>query len=204
MDATISTAALASAEKIINAALMYDPASRIALAALTPQVLAVQLTTPEFRFFVAPGNDGVRLLGHYEGDITTQLQGSLPALISLVKSDRINLKDSGVQLVGSTGFLADLQKILKNLDIDWEEILSRLFGDLVGHQSAELVRHKMGWARDRANNIQRLASEFLTEELRALPSKPELEFFYAQVDEFALDLDRIEARIAQLVDKVSR
>mgnify|MGYP000676859106 CR=1 FL=1 len=103
-----------SAEKIINATLAYDPSSRIALAQLEPQVLAINITTPEIKIFVAPRADGIRLLGQHEGDVTTQLQGTLPALISLIKSDRLNLKDSGVQLFGSTSFLAELQKILSN------------------------------------------------------------------------------------------
>lgn len=201
MDPMLTTAALASAEKIINAALAYDPSSRIALAQLEPQVLAIQINSPDFKVFVVPTQDGINLRSHYEGDITTQLQGTLPALISLIKSDRLNLKDSGVQLFGSTGFLADLQKILKNLEIDWEEMLSQVFGDIIGHQSAALIRGKMSWAKDRANNIQRLTSEFLTEELRVLPGKPEIAFFNAQVDDIKLSVDRIEARILRVLDQ---
>lgn len=204
MDPMLSTAALASAEKIINAALAYDPASRIALAQLEPQVLAIQITAPDFKIFVMPTQDGINLRGHYEGDITTQLQGTLPALISLIKSDRLNLKDSGVQLFGSTSFLAELQKILKNLDLDWEEMLSQVFGDIIGHQGAELIRSKMSWTKDRVNNIQRLTSEFLTEELRVLPSKPEIAFFNAQVDDIKLGVDRVAARIDQILARIER
>jgi ubiquinone biosynthesis protein UbiJ len=204
MDPMLSTAALASAEKIINAALAYDPASRIALAQLEPQVLAIQIVAPDFKIFVIPTQDGIHLRGHYEGDISTQLQGTLPALISLIKSDRLNLKDSGVQLFGSTSFLAELQKILKNLEIDWEEILSQVFGDIIGHQSAELIRGKISWTKDRVNNIQRLTSEFLTEELRVLPSKPELAFFNSQVDDITLGVDRVAARIKQILARTER
>jgi len=204
MDPILSTAALASAEKIINAALAYDPASRISLAQLEPQVLAIQIATPDLKVFVVPTQDGINLRGNYEGEITTQLQGTLPALASLIKSDRLNLKDSGVQLFGSTSFLVELQKILKNLEIDWEEMLSQVFGDIIGHQGAELIRNKMSWAKDRANNIQRLTSEFLTEELRILPSKPELAFFNAQVDDIKLGADRVTARIEQILARIER
>jgi len=204
MDPMLSTAALASAEKIINAALAYDPASRIALAELSPQVLAVHISSPDFKVFVMPSTEGLGLHGHYEGDITTQLEGTLPALLSLIKSDRLNLKDSGVQLFGSTSFLAELQKILKNLEIDWEEMLSQIFGDIIGHQGAELIRSKMSWTKDRVSNIQRLTSEFLTEELRVLPSKPELTFFNAQVDELKLGADRVTARIEQILARIER
>lgn len=204
MDPMLSTAALASAEKVINAALAYDPASRIALAELSPQVLAVHISSPNFKIYVMPSLDGIELYGHYEGDITTQLEGTLPALLSLIKSDRLNLKDSGVQLFGSTSFLAEFQKILKNLDIDWEEMLSQMFGDIIGHQGAELIRGKMSWTKDRVSNIQRLTSEFLTEELRVLPSKPELAFFNAQVDELKLGADRVTARIEQILARIER
>jgi len=202
MDPMLSTAAFAGAEKIINSALAYDPSSRIALAKLEPQVLAINITTPEFKFFVAPSEDGIVLLGNYEGEVTTQLQGTVPALVNLIKSDRLNLKDTGVELFGSTTFISELQKILKNLDIDWEEMLSQIFGDIVGHQSAELIRSKMSWTKDRVSNIQRLTSEFLTEELRVLPSAPELNFFNAQVDELTLGADRIQARITNILERI--
>jgi ubiquinone biosynthesis protein UbiJ len=204
MDPMLSTAALASAEKTLNTALAYDPSSRIALEKLAPHILAIRILTPDITIFVAPTADGVHLLGQCEADITTRLEGTLPALISLINSDRLNLKDSGVNLFGSTSFLAELQSILKNLDIDWEEMLSNVFGDIIGHQGAGLIRSKMSWAKDRANNIQRLTSEFLTEELSILPSKPELAFFNAQVDDIKLGVDRIEARIEQILARIER
>ena len=202
MDATIITAALASAETIVNKALAYDPSTRIALEKLSPQVLAVNIITPDFNFFVAPTENGIRLLGHYEGDITTQIQGNVLALASLIKSKNINLKNSGVQITGSTTFISDLQTILKNLDLDWEEMLSKIFGDIVGHKGAELLRGKMSWSKDRVSNVQRLTSEFLTEELRVLPGKPELEYFYNQVDELRLSVDRAQARGEQLLARL--
>lgn len=202
LDPTISTAILASVEKIINAALAYDPATRIALARLEPQVLAVVLTAPAISIFIAPRADGIHLLGQCEDSVTTQVQGSVAALLTLLKSERINLKDSGVEMMGSTHFLAELQQILKKLDIDWEEMLTGVVGDITGHQVAELIRGKLGWVGDRASNIQRLASEFLSEELQVLPSKAELSFFNQQVDEIQLDVDRLGARIEHLAKRI--
>ncbi len=201
MSLLFTTAAFASAEKIINAALAYDPATRIALSRLAPKILAINVTTPAITLFFVPTENGVRLLGHCEADITTQLQGSPSALLALLKSERMNLKDSGVQVTGNTLFLAELQQILQALDIDWEEILSQVFGDIIGHQSAEFIRHKIGWAKDRATNITRLTREFLTEELHALPSKPEVAFFNQQVDDLRLGVDRVDARIHELLKK---
>jgi len=204
MDPMFSTAALASAEKIINAALAYDPSSRIAFEKLAPQVLGITLKTPDIRFYLAPTTQGVRLLGHCDADIATQIEGTPAALLSLVKSGQLNVKDSGVQIFGNTGFLVELQRIIKNMDIDWEEMLSQVFGDILGHQGAETIRSKFSWTKDRAATVRRLTGEFLTEELHLLPGKPELAFFNTQVDDIKLGVDRIEARIEHLLARIKR
>lgn len=199
MDAMISTAALAGLEKLINTALRYDPGTRVALAALDEQVLAITVTAPEFTIYVTPDEDGLRLMGQWEGEVHTQLRGSLPALMQLARSERTSFAGSGVEVIGNTGLLVDLQRLLKNVDIDWEEAVSQLVGDVVGHQSAELIRSGVGYARDRASELKRLLGEFLTEELKTVPAKSELEGFYRDVDELRLQADRLDARVREFL-----
>lgn len=202
MDHMITAAALASAEKIINTALRYDPATRIGLARLSGKILAVNITAPiAVTLFVMPLDEEIQLMANWDGDVDTRLSGSLMALLQLSTTEVHNLKYSGVTVAGDLGLLADLQALLKNLDIDWEDMLSQFTGDIIGHQTAELIRTKFGWVKDRARSAQRLTKEFLTEELRALPSKPELSDFYRQVDEVRLAVDRAAARVEQLVKK---
>ena len=74
-------------------------------------------------------------------------------------------------------------------------MLSQVTGDILGHQTAQAVRAQFGWIKERATSAQRLTGEFLTEELKALPSKLELQDFYGQVDELRLAVDRAAARV---------
>ena len=201
MPSTLTIAALASAEKMLNAALRYDPATRIGLAQLEGKILAVQITAPALQFFIMPMDDELRLMGNWDGDVDTRITGSLLALAQLSQTEIHNLKDSGVTVMGDLSLLADLQRLVKNLDIDWEEMLSQFTGDIVGHQTAQMIRAKFGWAKDRAQSAQRLTSEFLTEELKALPSKPELEDFYRQVDDLRLAVDRAAARVETIINR---
>ncbi len=198
MDPMFTTAALAGAEKIINTALRYDPATRIGLAHLDGKVLAVDITAPVAAgIFVMPLNGEIQLMATWDGEADTRLSGSLMALLQLSTTEIHNLKYSGVTAMGDLGLLADLQKLVKNLEIDWEDILSQFTGDIIGHQAAQTIRAKFGWMKDRAQSAQRLAGEFLTEELQTLPSKPELNDFYQQVDELRLAVDRAAARMAR-------
>lgn len=199
MASTLTIAALASAEKMLNAALRYDPATRIGLAQLEGKILAVQITAPALNFFVMPLDDELRLMGNWEGDVDTRITGSLLALAQLSQTETHNLKDSGVTVMGDLSLLTDLQRLMKNLDIDWEEMLSQFTGDIIGHQTAQMIRAKFGWVKDRAKSAQRLTGEFLTEELKALPGKPELDDFYQQVDNLRLAVDRATARVEKLI-----
>ncbi len=201
MATTFTIAALASAEKMLNAALRYDPATRIGLAQLEGKILALQITAPALNFFVMPMDDELRLMGNWEGDVDTRITGSLLALAQLSQTESHNLKDSGVTVMGDLSLLADLQRLMKNLDIDWEEMLSQFTGDIIGHQTAQMIRGKFGWAKDRATSAQRLTGEFLTEELKLLPGKPELEDFYSQVDDLRLAVDRAAARVEAIVNR---
>jgi ubiquinone biosynthesis protein UbiJ len=199
MDTMLLTAALASAEQLINKALAYDPGTRNGLQKLHGQVLAIHITAPDIQIFVTPDSDGLRLMAQWEGDIDTRISGSLVALARLANQDVHNLKDSGVDVMGKTALLADWQQLVKNIDIDWEEILTQFMGDIVGHQAAQLIRTKLDWVGARVNTGQRLVREFLTEELKTIPGKNELEDFYRQVDDLRLAVDRAAARVENLI-----
>ena len=203
MTSTLTIAALASAEKMINAALRYDPATRIGLAQLEGKIIALQVTTPGINIFIMPMDDELRLMGNWDGDVDTRISGSLLALAQLSQTEIHNLKDSGVTVMGDLSLLADMQRLVKNLDIDWEEMLSQFTGDIIGHQTAQLIRAKLSWAKDRAKNGQRLASEFLTEELKTVPGKAELNDFYQQVDNLRLAVDRAAARVEKIMKEKS-
>jgi ubiquinone biosynthesis accessory factor UbiJ len=202
MDATLITGALVAAEQAINKALEYDPASRTALARLSDHVLAVTLEPAELTVYVMPGAEAVDLRSHFEGEPSVRVRGPLTALIRLATGHQNNLKTTGAQVSGDSGVLLELRGILQNLDLDWEEALSQLFGDVAGHGAAQLLREAGLWLRDRGASSRRLLSEFITEELHLLPSRQELEDFYRAVDDVRFDLDRVEARMRHLTTRL--
>jgi ubiquinone biosynthesis protein UbiJ len=152
---SLHTAACIALEKTIATALHYDPASRLAIARLSGKVLAVEFNQPSMVFYFVPHNTGLNIQAYFEGSVTTRIKGSPLALAGLMNSSRVNLADSGVEVFGSTGLLIELQSILKNLDIDWEQALSEVIGDVLGHETAKAIRTALGWAQQRKNNFKR-------------------------------------------------
>lgn len=202
LDPTLQMALTSAIEAAVQKALQYDPASRLALAKLQNQCLAVEITTPKTILYFIPNEEGVAVCSQFEetdsSKISTKITGSPLALAQLISSSQLNLADSGVEVFGSTGLLIELQTIFKQLDIDWEEAINDILGDLVGHQVANSVRSIFGWTRDRKKTMSRLVSEYLTEEMKTTPSKTELNNFYNQVTSLQLATDRISAKVDAL------
>lgn len=201
IDPTITTAALAACEASVNQALQYDPGTRLALAKLDGQVLAVDISKPSVTIYACFNRDGVQLLGNYEDTFSTRLRGSAIDLLLLLSGGQTSLANSGVEVFGSTSLLSKLQGIARNIDIDWEEPLTQLLGDLLGHQSAQYIRWRCNYITERVKTGLRLGSEFLTEESRSLPAAAEVEFFCDQVDQLRLDADRAQAKLQALLTR---
>ncbi|MYM63603.1 SCP2 domain-containing protein [Pseudomaricurvus sp. HS19] len=200
LDPTLHSAATASLETVINRALRYDPATRLKLAKLAGKSLVIDISGTDLSLGCHFDTDSVRIVGQIDNP-TTRLSGSLSALLSLALSERLNLTGSGVEAWGNTALLTDLKSIGGQLDLDWEEALNELLGDILGHQLANSARAQLGWLRSRGASGKRLLQEFLTEELRAVPAAPQLQQFSDSVDQLRLATDRLGARVERLLHK---
>lgn len=203
-DPTLQVGLCVGLEKIINKALQYDPGSRHALARLTGSTLALELTQPVMTFFICPEENGIRLHSAGDDNVTARIKGSPFALLSLMNSNQLNLSGTGVEVFGNTGFIIELQRVLKNLDIDWEEAVSEIVGDIAGHEIGRSITGLQSWLQQRKQSFDRLLGEFLTEEVNVTPSKVELDFFNQQVDELRLGVDRLTARLQSFSNKEPR
>jgi ubiquinone biosynthesis accessory factor UbiJ len=203
LDATVVQAIAVSIESTINTALRYDPSSKQKITQIN-DVLAIQLTAPNMTLYFHGQTDGVSVLSYYEDPVSTQLSGSIFALIHLLKQPT-SLTNSGVQLSGSVALLQQWQAIFDTLDIDWEDALGQLFGnnlisDAFAPIASDYLRQSSQWTHQQQQEHQRLISEYLPEELNVVPSKPEVESFIEQVGDLRLHTDRLAARI-QLLKK---
>lgn len=207
IDPTLLTGFTALIERACNHTLTYDPATQRKLARMAGQVLAVESTMPALTFYIAPQADGtLMLMNHFDGAVTTRIRGRLPDLMSLLFShgQSTSLSQHNVDVIGSTSLLIDLQALFQTLDIDWEDALEARFGNLVSHPVAQGLRQAANFMRQRGATAQRLTAEYLTEELRVIPSRPELEDYSQQVDQLRLAKDRAEATLKHLQQRLAR
>ena len=202
---TISNVTCAALESALNRVLRLDPETRSQLAELQGRVIALELKGVDETLFLVPSRRGVEILASYEGAADCSLRGT-PLGLAAMSRDAENgrqLFSGEVEITGDTELGHRFGSILSRLDVDWEEQLSRLTGDLVAHQVGRGVRSGLHWGKRSVTAAATNLQEYLQEEMRLLPSGYEANEFLAQVDELRDDVERLEARVLRLRQKLT-
>lgn len=201
---TIRDLALEGLEQAINQLIGLDPAAAGQLASLHGQVIRVELRGTGIQLNFAPGHDGrLQLLGNIEGEPDSTLSGSPLDLMRATDSSEgaRQLFSGNVRIEGDNQSAHRFSEALGGLDIDWEEPLSRLTGDIAAHEIGRTLRAVIREGKRVGHSSRENLSEYLTEEARLLPHHFEVEDFLSEVDTLRDDTERLAARIALLEQK---
>lgn len=196
----LPTAMAAVLETAINQVLALDPETIDRLHGLKGKVIAIELKGLNVSVYLVPGEGRMNVFGHFEGEPDTVLRGTPIAMakMGLAREAGDVLFAGDVEIEGDVELGQQFRRILDNLDIDWEEHLSHLTGDIVAHKVGNLFRSMIRWGKNTISTLGQDASEYLQEESRDLPTSGEVDRFLKDVDVLRADIDRLEARIVRL------
>ncbi len=174
-------------------------------SALQGHCIAFEIIDVEIILYCHPGNWGIRLSQNppvHAVDAT--ISGRLFALLDLaVKDDKVSTSiRERVSIHGDAGIAQQMQKILTELDIDWEEVLSKYTGDVLAFQIHSKARQAGDFLRQSLCSLMQTNSEYLREEAHLTPTQAEFERFMQQATTIKHDVDRAEARLRQLQRKI--
>lgn len=201
MGARFTDAMLHAAEAVINRGLRLDAAALPRLAELSGTCIALEVTDINWVIYMLPGTAGLSLRRDYPGVPDARLNGAGWALLRLGMhkgNARAALSASGVQISGDIELVQQLKRILDAIEIDWEELLSKLVGDLCARKLANALRDTRRWGVRTAESLAYNFAEYQQEESRTLPTRAEMEEFLAEVDATRDDVERVEARLRRL------
>jgi ubiquinone biosynthesis protein UbiJ len=198
--AALQSAALEGAEKIINAALVHDPASAERLRALEGKVMLVDSSMPPLRIAVEPSATGLMLHSNWQDDADVTVTGTLVSLTAMAinADEMVSLSGTGVNVSGNLEVLRQLNHIMAELDIDWEAALAELIGDVPAHLLGETIRNSDEFRSHALKRAQTALAEVSQEELRLTPSANEYQGFVQSVRHLSTDVDRLVARANKL------
>jgi len=187
---------LDGAEKMVNKLLSLDEETLDALAILEGNVVEIDVLNTGIRLFILPSARGLTLVSTYEDKADVSIKGTAAALLGMITAEKVGAGD--VEIIGNVGMAHKLQSILKKVDVDWEEYLSQIIGDIAAHKVGNLLRGMSQFAKASARTIGLDISEYLRYEKEALLDKSELDEFNHAVDKIRNDVERLQKRVDRL------
>ena len=201
----IPVALLGSIETAINAWLKLDGDTLPRFASLDGKIIRLHITGLDLNLYFLPSPSGIQVMGNYPdsdqgGMVDATIHGSPMALIRLGTADNSGetLLKTDVEIEGDTRLAETFSEILGEVDIDWEELLSKLVGDIIAHQAGQVVHNMSGWLTETVDALKMNSAEYISEEAQLTPAEAEVRHFMDQVDEMRMGVDRLEARINHL------
>ena len=183
----------------LNRALQLDEHTLQQVTALSGKVIGIDLQILNVQFYLAPTLDGVQVLPSYDSEADTIIRGSPLSLLHVaITKERDALIKGEVTIDGDVQLGQKFQRILNNLDIDWEEPLSKIVGDVAAHQIGESIRGFFDFGKKAFDSITHSTAEYYVEETQDVVSSTELDRFGSKVDELRAGVDRLEARVQKL------
>ncbi|MDH3979934.1 MAG: SCP2 sterol-binding domain-containing protein [Gammaproteobacteria bacterium] len=189
-------------EAALNRYLRLDPEATARMASLAGRCIAIELSGIDLTLFMLPDERGIRILENVdvEDGVDTTLHGTPLALarLGLGANTSKTLFSGDVTISGDVETGQAFKAILDDMDIDWEEQLSRLTGDIIAHQAGNVARRTRRVLSHGKVTLEQDLGDYLREELRVLPARVEVENFSADIDRIRTDTDRLAARIGRL------
>lgn len=189
-------------EGALNRYLELDPATLPRLEKLSGKVIAVEITGTSVTLYLLPGAAGIAVHTQHEGSVDTLLRGTPWALLRMAmqKGSGANtlLSSEQVTLSGDTELAQQVKHILDDMDIDWEELLSKVVGDVLAHKVMNTARDARAWGERSLAVLGQNFTEYQQEEARNLPTRHEVNDYLKAVDVVRDDVERMAQRVRRL------
>ena len=197
---TIKPLIINAFETALNKYLSLDEDVGIFLQPLAGKIIAVNIQPFNETIYLCPTSQGMQIIDFYEGDIDTTLTGTLAALglMGLSSTPARSFFSGEVLIEGDLKIGQQFQKLFEQLDIDIEEQLSHITGDVIAHKIGNFFLSANQWQQESLETAQLNIREFLQDETQDLPPAPEINMLSENIDQLKEDCERLEARLKRL------
>ena len=195
--------ALGLAEAALNRYLRLDAEALNALSEFAGKTVALELLGLGRTVLILISPEGVHLSSNADHAPDALLRAPPGALLRALAAHESSASafDPEMVIEGDMALVQGLRRVFDRVDVDWEEVMSRAFGDVLSHQLGNLARGAARWGSQTGRTLMQDMAEYLTEEGRHTPQADELDGFVKAVDRLRDDAERLEQRVRRLEDE---
>jgi ubiquinone biosynthesis protein UbiJ len=194
---------LASIEKILNRSLPRSPRAQALAAALAGRTLAVAMTGAG-QVILSSSGGRLQIRRDSGAPADARLSAGPFSLLALAGGRSSNLAGTGATINGDAEVARQFSELLGLLKPDPEEELAQLLGDAAAHHLGRVARAAVGFGNRVAHTTVQNVAEYLAHERRDLVPRAEGRQLLDGIDALRDDVDRFEARLNHLAQRLSR
>lgn len=196
----MNTFILPSLSRAINAYLSLDTESKPRLKSLRGKIVTIELLPFHFTFHCVFSETDVHVQSGDNLEADTRISGTPLQMLGVMvaKDNRQRFFADDLIMEGNAEVGQQMIALFDELQIDWEEHVSRRLGDVPAYHLGRLARGIRGWLQSADDSLTQNINEFVHEEKQWLPTREALQDFFNDIDTLRMDADRIEAKMAQL------
>lgn len=193
----------ATIENVLNRGLPRSPRARELCRELQGHRVGIEVTGFA-RWVVESNGDTLHLTRDSTAASEAELAGGPLSLMALMGSAPEDILQRGdVQIRGDAELAQKFRELALLLRPDMEEELSQLVGDVPAHTLGRFARGVFGWSEKAASTTVRNIAEYLAHEKQHLVPRAEGDQLLRGVDTLREDVDRLEARLDVLAQKLA-
>lgn len=191
---------LPSLANAINAYLKLDPESQKRLQKLRGKVITLELLPFHLVFQCFFKESGLEIAADETLPAETKISGTPLQLcgVMLTKENRNHFFADDVAITGDAALGQQVIELFDDLQIDWEEHMSRFIGDVPAYHIGRFVSQVGNWFQNTEKSFAQDVTDYIHEEVKWFPSREALTDFFNEVDTLRMDVDRIAAKINNL------
>ncbi|MFV2060328.1 MAG: SCP2 domain-containing protein [Gammaproteobacteria bacterium] len=199
-------ACLALLEQAINRYIELDPDYSQKLAPLYGSIIEIELSGLGLKLYLRTDSKGIMCQGDLDAEPDCVIKGTPIGLMKMTMGEKgthtKGLFSGEVEIAGDIQLGQKMKQVLDSIEIDWEEHLSHITGDVIAYRAGQLVKHGLGWLQDSNQQMRDNLRDFFIYESEDVPHPGEVDNFVTQIDTLRDDVARAEARLQKLFQKI--
>jgi ubiquinone biosynthesis accessory factor UbiJ len=187
-------------QKALNAYLALDPETVARLETMQGKLVKIELLAVNLEFYLAFQANSIQVMTESLAAPNTIIKGTPLRLLqmAITKKNRQQFFSDDITIEGDLDLGQKVNELFDHLDIDWEEHLSKLIGDIPANFIGRFAKQALAFNQQLRETLCLDINEYVHEEINWFPSKEALNDFFQDIDNIRMDVDRLDARIQHL------
>lgn len=187
-------------EKYINKTLILDEDALYELSRLENKIITFEFISSKAKINVVPTRAGISINTSYLKKTDVIIKSTPTDFIKTMLFVKYGNRDAPIdmQVIGDITLAQDFQKIMRNLEIDFEEPLSEWVGDTFAYHIGQFLRKSTRLGYTTVDTLIADISEYLRFEIEMLPDELLVDEFNKEVDLLRNETELVSKRIEKI------